>query len=261
LIVQSTDSIAALSDTSQPTVRASVPEILTIPPKYLVYHGSFEQINSLTGLYLEKANENSITRSDEVARSGLYSAKFSLNKSDSTVAGGKRAEALLDWVEAPKFERWYGMSVFLPASYTADPAEEQLFQWHAINSVDLDGVSMINSPMAMYTKNGHWQFALKYGGTYDLGPYTTEAWTDWVIHVKFSDESDGLIELWQNSILVVQQRGRNNYRDTRGNFFKIGVYKYAWTQNFNTTTNSRTLYYDDVKIGDERSSYSGVSPE
>ncbi|HEY1023908.1 MAG TPA: malectin domain-containing carbohydrate-binding protein [Sphingobacteriaceae bacterium] len=225
-----------------------------------IFNSSFEGATSVSDEYLEGATANSITRSAEQAKTGSYSAKFVLNKTDAIVGGSKRSEMLLDWVEQPKFERWYGMSIFVPSSYVNDPAEEQLFQWHAMGTKDLDGVSMVNSPMAMYTKNGRWEFFMKYGGTFDLGPYEKGKWTDWVVHVKFSHESDGIFELWKDGKLVVKTTGRNNYRDLKGNYFKIGVYKYAWTDGYASTTTTRTLYYDDVKIGDGTSSYADVAP-
>ncbi|HEY1023907.1 MAG TPA: polysaccharide lyase [Sphingobacteriaceae bacterium] len=236
------------------------PTVPSIPAKHLVFKSSFEESNSLSDLYLEGATSQSITRSKEQARTGSYSARFILNKTDKIVGGSKRSEALLEWVETPRFERWYGMSIFLPASYVPDPAEEQLFQWHAISSVDLDGRSMVNSPMAMYTKYGRWVFSAKFGGDFDLGAYDRNAWTDWVIHVKFSHESDGILEIWKNGKLVVQRFDRTNFRDLKGNFFKIGVYKYAWAEDYQSTTTNRTLYYDNVKIGAENASYSDVAP-
>ena len=226
----------------------------------LIFQGTFEEANSLNDLYLEKANENSIIRSFEQVRGGSNAVKFILNKTDADVANSKRSEAVLEVEENPKFERWYGMSIFLPSSYVAEPVEEVLFQWHAINSVDLDSVSMNHAAIAMYTKNGRWELAMKYGGTFDMGVYDTNAWTDWVIHVKFSAGPDGIFEIWKNGTLMLQKNGRNNYNDLKGNFFKIGIYKYGWAQGYPSTATSRTLYYDEIKIGNENSSYAEVAP-
>ena len=226
----------------------------------LLFQNTFEATDALSTLYLEKANTNSITRSAEQARGGSNSVKFHLNKTDANVSGSKRSEALLEWQESPKFERWIGMSIFLPSSYVTDPAEESVFQWHAINSVDLDGASMNNAAIAMYTKNGRWELGMKYGGSVDLGVYDKNVWTDWVIHVKFSAGSDGVFEIWKNGKLMFERNGRNNYNDLKGNFFKIGIYKYAWPQGYASTTTSRTLYFDEIKIGNEKSSYLEVAP-
>lgn len=226
----------------------------------LIFQGTFEEANSLNDLYLEKANENSITRSSEQVRGGSNAVKFILNKTDADVADSKRSEAVLEVQEMPKFERWYGMSIFLPSSYVAEPVEEAVFQWHAINLVDLDSVLMNNAAIAMYTKNGKWELGMKYGGTFDMGVYDTNVWTDWVIHVKFSAGPDGVFEIWKNGKLMLQRNGLNNYNDLKGNFFKIGIYKYGWAQGYPSTTTSRTLYYDEIKIGNENSSYAEVAP-
>ena len=211
---------------------------------------------------VEAANSNSISRSANKYRGGTHSVKFILNKYDANVGGSKRAE-LTDWngrMLNVRSERWYGLSIFLPDSYIADPCEEQLFQWHATNSVAMDGESMLNSPMAMYTKNGRWQFGMKHGGSLDLGVYERNVWTDWVLHIKFSPDSNGLVEIWKNGIQMTSKRGKNTYNDKVGNYFKIGIYKYGWAEGYYSNTNTRTLYYDEVRIGDENSSYSAVAP-
>ena len=151
------------------------------------------------------------------------------------------------------------MSIFLPSSYVAEPVEEVVFQWHAINLVDLDSVSMNNAAIAMFTKNGNWELGMKYGGSVDLGFYDKDVWTDWVIHVKFSAESDGVFEIWKNGKLMLRRNGRNNYNDLKGNIFKIGIYKYGWAQGYPSTTTFRTLYYDEIKIGNENASYAEVT--
>jgi hypothetical protein len=211
---------------------------------------------------VEAANENSITRSTEQAKKGSYSAKFNLNKTDSYVSGSLRAE-LTDWngrMTDPKSERWYGISMFLPTSYIADACEEIVFQWHGVNSIDLDGKSMNNPPIAMLTRNGIWELMIM-GTKINLGSYTTNAWTDWVLHIKFSpDGSNGIVEVWKNGKLVLTRTGKNTHNDSVGNYFKMGIYKYGWKDGYPTNTTSRTAYYDEVRTGNANSSYAEVAP-
>lgn len=212
---------------------------------------------------VEAANANSITRSTEQFRGGKHSAKFVLNKSDRGIANNKQRAELTDWdgrMLNVRSERWYGLSIFLPDSYIPDPCEEQLFQWHGDNSVDLDGVNMAISPLAMYSINGRWEFGIRFAGKFDLGIYDKNLWTDWVLHIKFSPDSDGLVEIWKNGKKVLTKKGKNTYNDVVGNYFKIGIYKYGWDDGYFSTTTTRTLYYDEVRIGDENSSYSDVAP-
>jgi hypothetical protein len=212
---------------------------------------------------VEASNANSITRSTDQFRGGKYSSKFVLNIGDAVIRNNKQRAELTDWdgrmIEV-RSERWYGLSIFLPESYVSDPCEEQLFQWHGVNTVDLDGVNMSNSPIAMYTKNGRWEFGIRFADKFDLGVYDKNRWTDWVLHIKFSPSSDGLVEIWKNGQKILTTTGKNTYNDVVGNYFKIGIYKYGWADGYFSNTVSRTLYYDEIRIGDENSSYSEVAP-
>ena len=83
------------------------------------------------------------------------------------------------------------------------------------------------------------------------------------MHVHFSYESDGLIELWKDNELVVQHRGGNSYNDARGPYLKFGNYKSAWgavnTWGGPSAFDSRVHMFDALKIGDANSSFEAVS--
>lgn len=213
---------------------------------------------------IEAAHPYSITISKEQVRVGIQSAKFILNKTDKDRAGSKRAE-LTDYngrMLNPKSERWYGLSIFLPKSFIVDPCEEILFQWHAINDGnDKDNILMSNPPLAMMTQNGKWIWSQKFGGKVDLGVYKTGVWTDWVLRIKFSpDDLGGIIEIWKNGHKVFFKTGKNTYNDIEGNYFKMGIYKFGWKERYKSTTNTRILYFDQIRIGNANSSYNEVNP-
>lgn len=206
----------------------------------------------------EAANINSITRSTEVAKEGLYSAKFNLNKTDTLVAGSYRAE-LTDWsgrlLTQNNVERWHGLSCYLPDSYIIDPCEEILTQWHLI--------TVSNPCLALMTNNGNWVL-MRYGHPHtNLGAYQTGVWTDWVFHIKWSTTStNALLEVWKNGVLVLTQSTANQPVDASGEgpYHKVGIYKYGWKDGYPTTTTSRTVYYDQIRTGDETSDYNSVTP-
>lgn len=219
----------------------------------LLLQTTFESSDALSSLYMEKANSNSITRSTSPVRSGSYSGKFVINKSDGLVAGSTRAEITPLSPEKSNAERWYGLSVYLPTSHITDPCEESLFQLHGGATV----------PLAMITGNGRWTLVLKNktGITRaDLGAYEKGAWTDWVVHVKYSSQSDGLLEVWKNGSLVFRRNNAPNTHDGTLPFFKFGVYKWGWRQGEQSTTQQRIVYYDNVKVGNANSSYAEVAP-
>ena len=56
-------------------------------------------------------------------------------------------------------------------------------------------------------------------------PTEKGCWTDWVVHVKWSYQSDGILQIWKNGEKVVDQNGPNAFNDAHGPFFKMGLYK------------------------------------
>jgi hypothetical protein len=88
-----------------------------------------------------------------------------------------------------------------------------------------------------------------------------------VLHAKWSEGNDGLLEVWKNRRLERVVEGQNKFADGRGHYFKIGVYKWDWnvkdpkdSKYKPTATDKRLLYLDEVRIADGRGSLELVSP-
>lgn len=237
--------------------------------KHLIYENTAELPNALISWsYIEAPTKNSIVISDSIAHHGHYSFKFVLNKQDSTIGGGKRTEVTLRYKSAVKVERWIGFSVFLPASFMVDPEPEIIQQWHDIPN----SAAVKRSPcFALSTQNGHWLISIRSSSelsrtataTYDLGAYNNSVWTNWVFHIRFSWANDGLIEVWKNGVLLKTINGPNEYEDISGNYFKLGIYKWVWMPEKDrglSTTNTREVYYDDIRIGDDKAGFKDVTP-
>lgn len=103
----------------------------------------------------------------------------------------------------------------------------------------------------------------EYGGTknYDFGPYGTGVWTDWVFHVKWSYQSDGLLEVWRDGRKVVTQKGPNTFNDKGGPYFKMGMYK-GWQdpERPGDAVTRRVLYHDEYRMGSITATYDDVAP-
>lgn len=231
----------------------------------LLWQSTFETTTDFNQWYFESPLSTSITRSTSPVKNGSYAAKFVLNKTDPSIWDSKRAEVTYNAEKnGPcKSERWYGLSFFLPTSYIADPCSEILFQWKGVSKTSLDGYSMSNPPISFLTSNGRFKLNIKYAATMnsvDLGPYSTNAWTDLVMHIKFSYEDDGLIQIWKNGTLILDRKGPNTFKDVVGNFFKMGIYKFGWAEGYVSNTTQRTVYFDEVRVGNENSSFNEVAP-
>jgi len=87
-------------------------------------------------------------------------------------------------------------------------------------------------------------------------------WTDWVIHVKWSYQSDGFLQLWRDGVQVVDRTGPNCSNDERGPQLSLGVYKWPWRESFSFTSNTewRLFYHDELRIGGAAASYEDVAP-
>ena len=173
---------------------------------------------------------------------------------------------------------WYGFSIFLPADFVPSSDWEIVTQWH----VDPDSAEerKRNPPMTITTTDGRWRMRSSwddspitqkdangnwvYGGTnrYDLGPYQTGVWTDWVVHVKWSYKDDGVLEVWKDGVKVISQlKTPNCYNDIKGPYIKFGIYK-GWTSGSSPEPGitKRVLYHDEFRMAGPNGSYDVVAP-
>ncbi|MGE5295361.1 MAG: polysaccharide lyase [Solirubrobacterales bacterium] len=173
-------------------------------------------------------------------------------------------------------EYWYGFSILLPEDYVPDRIWEIVAQWQATPDTEL-GEKWRNPVLALSTTNGRWGWVSRwdakrntyesgkreYGGVkeYDLGEYERGVWTDWVVHVKWSYESDGLLQIWKDGKPVVDQNGPNAYNDATGPFFKMGLYK-GWgdPKKPGDAVIRRVLYHDEFRMAGADAVYQDVAP-
>jgi Polysaccharide lyase len=193
-------------------------------------------------------------------RDGSYSARFALVKGDPVINNGTRCE-LSSGFEPRGAERWYGFSIYLPSSWAYDQAAEIVTQWHQHWSIGS------SPPLAIMTHKGQWVISQNWEGPYykdtPVGAYQRSRWTDWVVHVKWSAGSDGRLSIWKDGQRVpgfYNKQGKNTYSSTYGNYMKIGIYKWAWSQGKPSDVTERHMYYDALKIADGSGSYAAVAP-
>lgn len=193
-------------------------------------------------------------------RDGSYSARFALAKDDPVINNGTRCE-LSAGLEPKGAERWYGFSIYLPSSWAYDQAAEIVTQWHQHWSIGS------SPPLAIVTRRGQWEISQNWEGPHysntPVGEYRRSRWTDWVVHVKWSAGGDGALSIWKDGRPVPgfsNKRGKNTYNSAYGNYMKIGIYKWAWSQNRPSDVDKRHMYYDALRIADGRGSYAAVAP-
>jgi len=210
--------------------------------------------------------------STTVARSGKYSMKTSLNRLSSPTSYRTEVSAAGVQNAAVGKDTWYGFSIYLPDDYKSDPIWEAVTQWH--NVPDAGESDELNPPVALWTNDGVWGISriwdtntktvkTDYTGRtkYDLGKYQTGKWTDFVFRIRWSPKSDGLMQVWKDGKLVVDEAGPVGFSDKVGPYMKMGIYK-GWRDRYDPVgvVKARTLYHDEVRIAGADAKYADVAP-
>ena len=100
----------------------------------------------------------------------------------------------------------------------------------------------------------------------EYAPMRLGQWNDFVTHVKWSPNSDGVIETWVNGTQEVNVKGANfhsEHTDKMYPYFKIGLYEATWWATKESRTfpvEERTVYFDELRVGEGSRGYEDVAP-
>lgn len=178
-------------------------------------------------------------------------------------------------------ERWYGERIFIPPDWVFDPnpANDIVMQWHAI-----PGNWRATFPNLEITiGNTNWFIRQNYGAA-QTDPTRTSVklddtvqrgtWVSWVIHAKWSPDTNGLIQIWKDGKRVMDQPGPNVY-STIGvqytPYLKTGIYHPEWhldqdrkLESFGTDipiATNKIIYATDIKIGTRDARFEDMAPK
>lgn len=216
-----------------------------------------DNIELLTWLSLGVSRHTSTSYGINAVTSPVYqgyrSARFELRSSDPENHGGTRSE--LSFPVALSLNRWYSYALYAPsAQYKYDTDDEVISQWH--QGEGTPALCLRVKADRIYIRIlGVWN---------ELGVFEKDKWQAYVMHIKHSPYSDGLIELWRNGVKIMNRSGANMYKldddDLHYPYLKMGIYKADWNDSKTTLTNLRVLYFDDIKIGNEYATYADMAP-
>jgi len=188
--------------------------------------------------------------------------RFELNRNDPFVYNSKRSELALQPVSL-EGEYTYRFSVYLPSSFKADETPESIAQWHDKPDTEL-GEGFKIPALSFESYKGHLEIKTRWdpnaltvndtpgkgGGIYniDLGPYTTNEWIHFTVHVKWTCHQNGILEVYKNGILVMRHIGPTYYNDQTGPYMKFGIYKWDWKERPQLShVDQRVLYMDNIR--------------
>ena len=247
------------------------------------FYEGFES-GTIASLFAVGCCTYSATIEQAISRSGRSAARVELRATDPITGASERSELRVTdgtIVGGAGSERWYGLSIYIPSTWRVDTNSQDfqiLEQWNAIPDFEL-GEDWRSPPLSIWINKGQWSIWSYWdpapitrltdgipaapGGRAVLwsGAFESGRWTDWVVHAKWSYESDGFLEIWKDGQLVVSHHGPNTYNDRRPLYFMAGIYKWMWaTPGLNWSELTRVAYFDELRIAGPSSGYGGVVP-
>lgn len=207
----------------------------------------------------------SITKAP-IARTGNTAVRYEVRQAEPKTSGSKRSE-----LTGPGFggnlEQWIGLSVYPPSNdgYSNLKQDQSVIQFHQNQD---NGIP----PAALWISSGNWLLQHtntgspgappatgKAGNAYEkIAPVLPDQWNDIVIHIKWSANTDGFVQVWLNGKLTTDVKNIITGYAT-GNYMKLGLYEWPW-ENATTGTLKQVIYCDDVRIGNNLATYKDVAP-
>ena len=218
-----------------------------------IFEETFEGSTAFSGRHTQFATSYSFQMATNPAFRGAKSGRFELRSSDALVANGTRTEVIVADVATNK-NRWYSFATYFPAKdYASDSGSELISQWWQTSS-STQATSLRVRQDRLVLRTGNNANSLK---DIDLGPVTKDTWQEYVFHFIHSYGTDGLIEVWRNGTKILTHKGGNMYNMKMPNW-KIGIYRASWNTG-TTSTNKRVLYFDNIRVGNEKATINEMS--
>jgi hypothetical protein len=219
----------------------------------LIFDETFEGSTVWAGVHKQFGTPYAFNVVSSPAFEGEKSGRFELREGDPVTSGGTRSEVLFP--EQSNAERWYAFSVFFPSGeYAFDSFTEIITQWHQGGGT--------SPPIALELKADRYEVVIPAAAAgkpsterTDIGGVTKDAWNRFVFHIKHSSAADGLLEIWLNQTKLMTRTGSNMYSSSTATpRWKLGIYKWKWNSGGTTDTDKRVLFYDSVRMANEKAS-------
>ena len=156
----------------------------------------------------------------------------------------------------PRTPYWFGFSMFVPDDYPSHRTDGHFFFGLS---------SQFPGETAALIRNGKLQFRRRWtNGTMQevteaSVPVQKGKWTDIVIYLWRSWESDGVLKVWVDGNLIVNTKNKNatNYAASgaKDPYFRTGIY---WGTEIRE--DDYTLYFDSIKVAEGANGYDLVAP-
>ena len=234
---------------------------LTQPNAHILYQLGFEEPDPFPSFLSKQVATNyGLQIVESPVYQGKKAVRFELRDTDPESNNGTRAE-----ISFPKpddkssLERWYAFALLFPNDdYDADHTDDVICQWHQGGKVS-PAISLRTKDDKLFLRI---KPDVKSKDKIALGTVEKDCWHYYVFHIKHSSAADGLIEIWCDGKSITKYLGANMYDLSDAAFhapgWKLGIYKSNWNGVAITNTSKRVLYFDEIKMGDERATYADM---
>ncbi|MFD2069545.1 polysaccharide lyase, partial [Pontibacter silvestris] len=209
------------------------------------------------GLRQQFGPDHAFKQVSSITYTGSKSGRFELRDTDPMVSSGTRTEVLFPVQD--NLNRWYAFSVYFPSSdWQYDTKQDVITQWHQGGGKNPSSSFRVIKDRLLFDNRKDPDNTK----TFELGPLVKDKWQTFVVHIKHSHGSDGLLEIWQNGVKVVSYAGANSYDSSFDSpRWKVGIYKSDWNYSKTTDTKKRVLYYDEIRMGNENATLADMMPQ
>jgi hypothetical protein len=218
--------------------------------------------------------DHAVSFVDTPARSGKKAVRFEWRKAFLNKTNTSK-KAMIHYGKVTSVEgaeRWYGFSMYMPEKdFPVEPKYNIVFfQLHATPDKHLKEKYRI--PLFSIVHRKGWLCSHHSYDPVKVSPHNDNIkknnvlikicplqklwnkWTDFVVHVKLSLKGQGLLQVWMDGKLVVDQKNINiGYNDDIGPYPSWGIYSY-------NGKNKRVLFFDEIYVGNEKADYFKVAP-
>lgn len=192
---------------------------------------------------------NSLELVPSPAASEGVAARFTV-KPGQYIAGGERSEIKIDRHDSLDSEAWYTYNLYIPTNYVEGPqsAFQIMGQWHDQPPVGVAWKDYESHLPLLATKYNRNKLTFVYGINNNQGVIASTAiqkgtWVKLTFHIRWSQTSDGFVEIFRDGNRLVKKWGANMYNSSPATF-KMGLYRKRgvfWSTN--------SVFYDNLKIG------------
>jgi hypothetical protein len=242
------------------------------------------EMGDLSGFYWSGSNGPEVVTFPHPVRAGNYSMRSYLHRYESQYSYRTEVHVGSDGSNPPNTgevfrfnigeEYWIGLSIYIPGDFVIDTSWDVLFQIQATPDPGEDYRSPV---FVIETLADDWRIFSRWDSRQNSGSGNQfegveiiyegalgsdiGKWTDWVIHVKWSYQDDGLLEVWRDGTRIVNREGPNCCNDEGGPFTQMGVYKSLWRDPSSpSNTDWRLFYHDELRIAGADATYEDVAP-